>query len=395
VIAYLDMPSGISGDMFLGCLIDAGWSIDALRQTIGRLGLPDGSWSVEARATMRGPLHATFADVHTEEPAARHRHLRTIRALIESAELPSEVKGGAIGTFERLAAAEAKVHGTSVEEVHFHEVGALDAIVDIVGVTAGLHAMGIDALFASAAPLGPGWVDTEHGRLPLPAPATLELLAAAGAPTCGAPGPGELVTPTGAALLAQLATFEQPRMRLAKIAVGCGRTSFDWPNVARLWLGEPADTSDPIVQLDANIDDMNPQFYASVSDRLFEAGALDVWNTPVQMKKGRPGVVLSVLAPRTHEAALAQLVLRETTTFGLRTREVQRYEASREFRVVETAFGEVRVKIKRLGGDVVGAMPEFEDCRRLAEEHGVTVRAVHEAALAAGRSQGGGEDAPP
>jgi uncharacterized protein (TIGR00299 family) protein len=395
VIAYLDMPSGLSGDMFLGCLIDAGWSVDGLRQAIERLGLPSGSWSVEAEAAMRGPLHATFADVRTEEPAARHRHLSEIRALIESAELPSEVKGGAIGTFERLAAAEAKVHGTGVEKVHFHEVGALDAIVDIVGVAAGLHAMGIDALYASAAPLGPGWVDTEHGRLPLPAPATLELLAGAGAPTCEAPGPGELVTPTGAALLAQFARFAQPRMRLAKIAVGCGRRSFDWPNVARLWLGEPVDTGEPVVQLDANIDDMNPQFYASVSDRLFGAGALDVWTTPVQMKKGRPGVVLSVLAPRTREAVLAELVLRETTTFGLRAGEVRRYEASREFRTVETAFGDVRVKIKRLAGEIVGAMPEFEDCRRLAAEHGVSVRAVHEAALAAGRSRGGGEDAPP
>jgi uncharacterized protein (TIGR00299 family) protein len=382
VIAYLDMPSGISGDMFLGCLVDAGWSIDALRDTIGRLGLPDRSWSVGAESTMRGPLRATFVDVQTREADGRHRHLSTIRGIIEAADLSVEVKGGAIGTFERLAVAEAEVHGTTVEKVHFHEVGALDTIVDIVGVSAGLRALGIDSLYASAAPVGPGWVDTEHGRLPLPAPATLALLTAAAAPTCESPGSGELVTPTGAALLAHYATFRQPRMRLAKIATGCGRRSFDWPNVARLWLGEPMSAGEPVVQLDANIDDMNPQFYASVSDRLFDAGALDVWTTPVQMKKGRPGVVLSVLAPRTCEAALAELVLRETTSFGLRVRPLRRYEATREFRSVATRFGEVRMKIKRLASEVIGAMPEFEDCRRLAEQHGVSVRVVHEAALA-------------
>jgi uncharacterized protein (TIGR00299 family) protein len=387
VIAYLDMPSGISGDMFLGCLVDAGWSIDGLRHSIERLGLPDGSWSVDAGSAMRGPLRATFVDVQTRETDGRDRHLSAIRTIIESADLPAEVKGGAIGTFERLAAAEAEVHGTTIEKVHFHEVGALDTIVDIVGVSAGLDALGIDTLYASPVPVGPGWVNTEHGRLPLPAPATLALLAAVNAPTCEAPGPGELVTPTGAALLAHFATFRQPRMSLTKIATGCARGSFDWPNVARLWLGEPTSAGDPIVQLDANIDDMNPQFYALVGDRLFAAGALDVWTTPVQMKKGRPGVVLSVLAPRTCEAALAQLVLRETTTFGLRVRPVQRYEATREHRTVDTRFGEVRMKIKRLAGDVIGAMPEYEDCRRLAEQHGVAVRVVHEAALAADQSR--------
>jgi len=387
VIGYLDLPSGISGDIFLGCLVDAGFSIDELRRVLDRLGLPEGSWSVEAESTRRGPLQATFVSVKTEEAAGRHRHLKTIRDLIEAAGLPALVEVGAIGTFERLAAAEAEVHGTTVDQVHFHEVGALDTIVDVVGTSAGLHALGIEKLYASAVPVGPGWVECEHGRLPLPAPATLKLLAKAGASTCEAPGPGELVTPTGAALLAQFATFEQPRMSLARIATGCGSASFDWPNVARLWLGEPTRTGEAVVQLDANIDDMNPQFYTTVSDRLFAAGALDVWTTPVQMKKGRPGVVLSLLAPRSHEATLARLVLRETTSFGLRAREVRRYEAGREHHAVETRFGEVRVKIKRLDGEVVGAMPEFEDCRRLADERGVALAAVHEAAVAAWRKR--------
>jgi len=388
MIGYLDTPSGISGDMFLACLLDAGWTVDGLRATIDRLGLPRGSWSIEAEETRRGPLRALLVDVKTHEPAARRRNLGTIRGLIEAADLPGVVRHGAIGTFERLAAAEAKVHGTTVDEVNFHEVGALDAIIDIVGAAAGLHAIGIDRLCASPLPLGHGWVDTEHGRIPLPAPATMELLAAASAPTCPAPGPGELVTPTGAALLAELASFEQPRMTLARIATGCGKKQLEWPNVVRLWLGEPAEEADAIVQIEANIDDMNPQFFAVVSDRLFEAGALDVWLTPVQMKKQRPGVVLAALAPASAEVTIADIILRETTSLGVRARSVRRHEAGRELSSVDTQYGPVRVKIKRLGDELVGAMPEFEDCRRVAEEHGVSIRTVHEAAISA--LQGGG-----
>lgn len=383
MIGYFDTPSGISGDMFLACLLDAGWTVESLRATIDRVGLPDGSWSIEARETTRGPLRAVLVDVKTREPSGEHRGLGTIRGLIEGADLPPAVRRNAIGTFERLAAAEAKVHGTTVDKVHFHEVGALDAIIDIVGSAAGLDAIGIDRLFASPLPLAPGWVKTEHGELPLPAPATLELLAAAGAPTRSAPGPGELVTPTGAALLAELATFEQPRMTLSRIATGCGQKKLEWPNVARLWLGEPTETAHEIVQLEANIDDMNPQFFAVVSDRLFAAGALDVWLAPVQMKKQRPGVVLGVLAPAPSEVALADIILRETTSLGVRVGPVRRHEAARELSTVETPFGAVRVKLKRLGDEVVGAMPEFEDCRRLAEQHGVSVRAVHDAAISA------------
>jgi uncharacterized protein (TIGR00299 family) protein len=382
MIGFLDAPSGISGDMFLGCLVDGGWPIEALRDTVDRLDLPDGSWDVQARDVTRGPLRATFVDVRVEEPGGRHRHLDDIRRIIDAADLPAAAKDLAGATFVRLAKAEAKVHGSRVEEIHFHEVGALDAIVDIVGAAAGLHALGIDRLYASALPLGAGWVDSEHGPLPLPAPATLELLAAAKAPTCPAPGPGELVTPTGAALVAQCATFRQPVMSVERIGVGSGRKEFAWPNIARLWLGEPQ-AEGPIVQIDTNIDDMNPQFYATVSDRLFEAGALDVWLSPVQMKKGRPAVMLSVLAPSRREAELAQLILRETTTQGLRVHPVHRHESRREQRAVATAYGQVSIKLKWLADELIGATPEFDDCRRLAEQHKVPVRMVHEAAAAA------------
>ncbi|MCS6845275.1 MAG: nickel pincer cofactor biosynthesis protein LarC [Caldilineales bacterium] len=384
MIAYLDLPSGLSGDMFLGCLVDAGWPLEALQATLSLLPLPTGSWSVRAETVHRGPLRATLVTVATAE-AHHHRGLAEIEALIETADLPPSVRAGAIGVFRRLAQAEARVHGVPVEQVHFHEVGALDAIVDIVGAMAGLHALGIEALYASAVPLGPGWVETAHGRLPLPAPATLELLAEVGAPTRPAPGPGELVTPTGAALLAQFARFGQPALRLQRIGYGAGQRDFPWPNVARLWLGEPADepAPSPVVQIETNIDDMNPELYPAAVQRLLAAGALDAWLTPVQMKKGRPGVVLSVLAPADREADLAALILRETTTLGVRVHAVRRHEAGRELRTVETPYGRVRVKLKRLGEAVWGAAPEYEDCRQRAESHGVPVRLVYEAAQAA------------
>jgi uncharacterized protein (TIGR00299 family) protein len=381
MIGYLDTPSGISGDMFLGCLVDGGWAIGQLRDTLQRLGLPDGSWNVEAKRVTRGALTATLVDVRVEESGGKHRHLSTVREIITGADLPVPVKERSVATFERLAQAEAKVHGTSVEKVHFHEVGALDAIVDVVGTAAGLHGMGIDRLHASALPLGEGWIECEHGSIPLPAPATLELLAAAGAPTRPAPGPGELVTPTGAALITECATFCQPEMSLQRIGVGTGRKEFAWPNIARLWLGE-ARADGPIVQIDTNIDDMTPQFYATVSERLFAAGALDVWLSPVQMKKGRPAVMLSVLAPSPRESELAELILRETTTLGLRVHHVHRHESRREHRAVVTAYGDVPVKLKWVGQELVGATPEYDDCRRLAEQHGVPVRVVHEAASA-------------
>ena len=382
MIGYLDMPSGISGDMFLGCLVDAGFSVDALRDTLKRLGLPGDSWSVEARPTSRKSLRAMFVDVQITEHDPPHRSLPQIHEMIGAADLPDPVKARAGAVFQRLAEAEAKVHGSSIEEVHFHEVGALDAIVDIVATCAGLHALDVERLYASPFPLGGGWVNAAHGALPLPAPATLEILSAAGAPTCPAPGPGELVTPTGAALVAEFADFSQPLMTIHRIGIGCGRREFDWPNIARLWLGESIEAG-PMVQIETNIDDMNPQFYADVSDRLFAAGALDVWLTPVQMKKGRPAVVLSVLAPASRELELAEIILRETTTLGLRVRPVRRHEARREMRMVDTPYGAVNVKRKWLGDELIGIMPEYEDCRRLAKERDIPVRLVHEAAVAA------------
>jgi uncharacterized protein (TIGR00299 family) protein len=385
MIAYLDMPSGLSGDMFLGCLVDAGWPVGDLRATVERLRLPPDTWQVAQEPVMRGPMRATLLHVHAAE-GDRRRHLHDVRAIIEAADLPATVQQRAIGVFTRLAQAEADVHGTTTEQVHFHEVGALDAIIDIVGVCAGLHALGVTQLYASSAPLGEGWTMSAHGRIPLPAPATLALLAAAGAPVRPAPGPGELVTPTGAALLAELAIFRQPSMRLRRIGLGAGRKEFAWPNLARLWLGEAEESSgdgDDLVQIETNIDDMNPELYAPVTRRLFALGALDVWLAPVQMKKDRPGVLLTVLAPVACEQALAQALLAETTTLGVRVHRVHRHIAERSFVTVETVYGPAPVKLKWVNGVVIGVKPEYEACVQVAAERQIPVRLVYEAALAA------------
>ncbi len=374
MIAYLDLPSGLAGDMMLGCLVDAGWPLARLQATVEQLGLPAGLWSLRQESVMRGPLRATLVHVDTVE-GDQHRGLQDIRSLIAAALLPEAVRERAIAIFTRLAAAEAAVHGSTVEEIHFHEVGALDAIIDIVGVCAGLHELGITQLYASSVPLGEGWTQSAHGRIPVPAPATLQLLSTASAPLRPAPGPGELVTPTGAAILAELATFRQPRMELARIGLGTGQKDFAWPNIARLLLGQAEDRGEFVV-IETNIDDMIPELYGAVSEQLFAAGARDVWLTPIQMKKGRPGVLLSVLAPAALETVLANVILRETTTLGVRVRPVHRHEAQRSFTSVQTAYGEVRVKLKWLEQRMIGAKPEYEDCLRLAQEHGIPVRQV-------------------
>lgn len=412
-IGFLDTPSGVSGDMFLGCLVDAGWPIEALRETVRALRWPDGfdhrAWAVEQRVVMKGPFRATLVQVRTTEEGQPHRHLSDIRALLDGSSLPDNVRADALAVFGRLAEAEGAVHGIPADEVHFHEVGALDSIIDIVGTCAGMHALGITDLYAGPLPAGHGFIQSQHGLLPLPAPATLELLARGEAPVRPAPGPGELVTPTGAALVLHFARgrWEQPPMRLQQIAVGAGQKNFEWPNVARLWLGERWHAAQPahsghdhhadeghapdhehgshaplMSVLETNIDDMNPEFYAAVAEKLFAGGARDVWTTPIQMKKNRPGVMLSVLTTLEKETELARLVLAETTTLGMRVRSVGRYEAERHIEQVETPYGAIPVKLKILDGAIMGAVPEFEACRAAAQQHGVATRAIYEAAAA-------------
>jgi len=394
-IAYVDCFSGISGDMFLAALLDAGLPLETLRAELDKLGLTE-AFSLEVSETRKGSLRACLlhvdvphlhAERHEHEHDHDHAHQRSwkeIRTLIQSSGLAEAVQQTSLAIFSRLAAAEGRVHGVPADEVHFHEVGAVDSIVDIVGAAVGLNELGIQRLYASALPMGSGSVQSQHGLLPLPAPATLELLSEAHAPTVPSTAQVELVTPTGAAILAALATFQQPAMTVSAHGVGAGQRDLPWPNILRLIIGESTDEGGGHVLLETNIDDMNPQLFAPVMERLFAAGALDVYLTPIYMKKNRPGTLLGVIARQQDQAALAHLLLAETTTLGVRVHAVTRYEAGRETRTVDTEFGPLKVKLKLLDGKVLQASPEYEDCLRVAQAQGVSPARVLAAAAAAG-----------
>jgi uncharacterized protein (TIGR00299 family) protein len=392
-ILYCDCFSGISGDMFLAAMVDAGLPEDYLFGQLSRLNLHEFK-GIKTSKVLKGALMATLIEFdlaeyehhheHENESESHHgnaRHLADILGLIDASALPTQVKQTASAIFQKLGIAEAKIHGTSLEEVHFHEVGAVDSILDIVGAAVALDYFHIDRIFASAIPLGTGTVQTQHGLLPIPAPATLELLTAAKARVIPSEATQELVTPTGAAILATLAEFEQPAMQLDNVGLGAGHRELPWPNVLRLIIGERVDSQATHVEIEANIDDMNPQFYASVMQHLFAQGAKDVYFTPIQMKKNRPAVKLSVIATVKDEAALAQVILRETSTMGVRVKELQRHEAIRETHKINTCYGEVSVKLKRLEGKVVQANPEYEDCLVLAERLHLPVAEVYREAL--------------
>jgi uncharacterized protein (TIGR00299 family) protein len=383
-LAYCDCFSGVSGDMFLGALLDAGLPLEYLREQLALLDLEE---TVELRVdeVKQGALRAAQVTVVAPE-SHHHRHLSDIQSIIGDSRLDDVVKRAALAVFQVVAEAEGKVHGISPDQVHFHEVGALDSIVDVVGTAVGLHALGIERLYASPLPYGSGQVKTDHGLLPLPAPATLEILARAHAPLVPSNTQAELVTPTGAAILAALATFERPDLVLERIGLGAGRKQLPWPNVFRLWLGSsPAVEDLPLVLLETNIDDMNPQFFGGVMSRLFEAGARDVFFTPIYMKKNRPATMVSVLARRSEEGTLARILLEHTSTLGMRVQPVYRFEAEREFKQVDTPYGSIPVKIKILDGRRFQAQPEYEDCLSAAERAGVPVGEVYSVALAAGR----------
>jgi uncharacterized protein (TIGR00299 family) protein len=378
-IAYLDCFSGVSGDMLLGALLDAGLALDALRKELAGLGV--GGYDLRARKTRRSGLAATQARVVLDESVGQpHRRLDDILKLIKQSRLPAADKRKGSLIFRRLAEAEAHVHGATPKTVDFHEVGALDALVDVMGTVAGLRLLGVDELYCSALPAGGGTVEGGHGLLPVPAPATLELLARAGAPLTGAAGEDvELVTPTGAAIVVALARFERPPMRVSAVGYGAGsRNPAGRPNVLRLWLGErSAAGRAAMLLLETNIDDMNPEHFPYVQERLFAAGAADVWFAPLQMKKNRPATLLSVLCPREREDAVVRLLLRETSTLGVRASEVWRHEARRESLAFESSLGRAAVKVKRLEGEPPRVAPEYEDCRRLARKTGLSLEEVY------------------
>jgi uncharacterized protein (TIGR00299 family) protein len=380
-VAWLDCASGASGDMLLGAFVDLGLPMDDLRA--GLAALPLAGWRIEARPVRRAGLQATKVDVVVEAAPPAHRRLQDIERLLQASGLPADVQETARTLFRRLAAVEAAVHGVSVEEVHFHEVGAVDSIVDVVGGILAFRWLGADVVTASPLNVGGGTVSTEHGILPVPAPATARLVA--GAPVFG-DGNTELLTPTGALLVTHFARGygALPSMRLEGVGQGAGARDLPGrPNVVRLLVGEAEpEASGRVVVLETEIDDMSPQLLGPVLDRLLGQGALDAFFTPAHMKKGRPGLLLTVLAPPDRAEALEAVIFEETSTLGLRRHTCERTVLPRESIAVDTPYGPVSVKVARREGRVVNAQPEFEDCRRQAERHGVALKEVWAAALA-------------
>ena len=434
-IAYFDPFSGASGDMILGAMLDAGLPLEALLATLHTLPLPD--WSLDTSVVRRGALGATLARVLSSEQDPPHRHLADVLRIIDAATLPGGAAAQARAIFTNLAEAEAHVHRESLESVHFHEVGAADAILDICSAAAGLALLGVQQVYCGPLPTNSGSVHTAHGTLPLPAPATLELLARAGTPTVPHPATKELLTPTGAAILTTVATFTRPAIRLRSVGYGAGSRTEPSPNVLRLMLGDaleadgvrtagtgeharvgdhpaaaldrslsvpgrdedgngealgpmgPGDgggvsgSDDSLVVLESNLDDMNPQWFGHLFEALMGRGALDVTAAPVLMKKGRPGQMLSVLCRPEAVPALTALLLAETTTLGVRRYAVRRQAAGRAMVEVQTAYGLISVKLRVVEGLVTGATPEYDDCHAAAHALEVPLPLVSAAAQAA------------
>lgn len=378
-VALVEPFGGASGDMFLAALIDAGASQQALENALSSLGLD--SWRLEVSRTKKGSISCVGISVSVEGDQP-NRNLGEIVGLIEKSGLAARARERAAAVFTRLAQAEAEVHGTEVDEVHFHEVGAVDSIVDIVGTCAAAELLDIDEFYCREVPLGGGEIVCAHGRLPCPAPATLRLLA--GLPVRFTSARSEMTTPTGAALLAELCSFTQdiPAMELGSAGYGAGqRDDPQKPNVLRISLGEIRSESPGVWVVEANIDDMNPELYAKASEAVFAAGALDVCATPVQMKKSRPGIILTALCPQEALAAVERAFFMHTTTFGVRRYRVERSELERKSETVATQYGEVQVKLGLLNGEVVTTSPEYESCARAARESGAPLKDVYAAAL--------------
>jgi len=380
-IAYFDCPSGASGDMILGALVDAGVSLDALRTELAKL--PLGGYRLTAREVTKGAFRATKVDVEVDATAHHQRNLAEILRLLEQSGLPGRVKADATRIFTRLAEAEARVHGTTVEAVHFHDVGAVDALVDVSGAVAGLHLLGVEAVHVSALPLGGGMVDGPHGKIPIPGPGTAELLK--GFPVYDNGVRAELVTPTGAAILTTLAASSgsMPPMTVERVGYGAGTMDLPVPNLLRCFVGTAATEApgrETVVQLETTIDDMSPQLYEPLMERLLEAGALDVFLIPVIMKRSRPGVVLTVVAEPSRVGELSTILFEESTTIGVRWTESQRTRLERELVTLPTAYGPVQFKLSRLAGKLVTVTPEFSEVTRIAREKGLPVREVLEQA---------------
>jgi pyridinium-3,5-bisthiocarboxylic acid mononucleotide nickel chelatase len=376
--AYIDCFSGISGDMFLGALIDAGLPFDELKRVLATL--PIGHYSLEAKKEIKNGLTGTKFSVKLEHHEHAHRGLREISEIIEKGGLSAACKGRSLRVFKAIAIEEGKIHGVSPDEIHFHEIGAIDSIIDIAGAAFALEYMGIESVACSRVPLGSGFVNSGHGRMPLPAPATVALLK--GVPVYDAEIEAELVTPTGAALLREFAgSFgEMPPMTIESVGYGAGSKNLaDRPNLLRVLIGreEAHKTTETVAVMDANLDDTNPEWLGFMMDRLFDAGALDVVFCPIQMKKNRPGVQIQVIGRPQDKDKLLDIIFAESTTLGIRFTYSQRQILERTQWEIDSPWGKLRVKkvIGRDGGTIL--YPEYEDCRRIAGEQNLTLREIY------------------
>lgn len=390
-IAYFDCFSGASGDMILGACLNAGLDLEDLRHELDRLKVA--GYTLKADAIRKQGFAATQFEVQVEPGTDKpHRHLKHIRQILDDSALPEPVLERAMSVFNRLAEAEAAAHGTTVEKVHFHEVGAIDAIVDVVGACVALDRLGVERVYCAPIPTGHGTVHCEHGVMPVPAPGTAALLK--GVPLAECDEPGELTTPTGAAILTTLAAGygPMPAMTVERIGVGAGRRDGKTrPNILRVFIGEAAatpeeDEADEIVVLETNLDDITGEVIGYVHDRLFEAGAVDVFTSPIYMKKNRPATLLTVLAPPALREQLESILFTETTTLGVRRYSARRSKLARQIETAETPYGTIRIKVGRRGGQVISASPEFEDCRRAAQESGRPLIDVMDEAMRTWRS---------
>jgi pyridinium-3,5-bisthiocarboxylic acid mononucleotide nickel chelatase len=384
-LAYFDCFAGAAGDMLVASLLDAGADFDALTMQINSLDLP--GVSIRREPVQRGGIAGTHFNVDIGPTTQPHRHLPDILAIIDSANIAPRAAERARTVFQTLAAAEAEVHQTTIEYVHFHEVGAADSIVDIIGTCIAMELLGIDRIIAGTLTLGNGTVKCDHGILPVPAPATAKLVE--DVPVQAGIIPFEATTPTGAAVLVALAESfgPLPPMTVASVGHGAG-TRDDGPvaNILRVFIGEPVDASgdaDTVLELAVNLDDCTGEILGATQDLLLQAGAMDVWTTPITMKKSRPAHQLTVLCHPADQARMEELLFTETTTLGIRRRTLQRRTLQRMLQTVETPFGDIRIKIATLAGDPVSAKPEFEDCLVAARSHHVSVQTVQQAARAA------------
>ena len=391
-IAYFDCFSGASGDMILGAMLDAGLPLEILRQELARLGLSH--YEVSKSSVVKNGISGTQALVNIWQDHHRHhRHLEDIISIIDKSALAPAIKEDSIKIFRRLADAEAKVHNAPVESIHFHEVGAMDAIIDVVGGVIGMRTLGIEAIVCSPLHLGSGTVECAHGTLPVPAPATVELVR--GKPVYSTGVRGELLTPTGAAILTTLASDfgPLPPMTVELVGHGAGTADRSIANLLRVFIGPAANPgktfmAEQTATIETTIDDMNPQIYDYLIEKALQMGALDIFCTSVQMKKNRRGTLVTILCRPEMVTSLADFLFRETTTIGLRWRLDNRFTLQRRFKTVQTPFGTVSCKTASLGDELVNITPEYDDCKRLATEKNVPLKTVLAAAQCQARDSG-------